>query len=127
MGRYYQGDIEGKFWFGVQGSDAADRFDPTSNHYEEDDGAIYYEFSKDTLSGVIAELQEIFNTIGQENMEKLDTFFENTGGYNDEIMQEHGVLEIWKEHKSDYADFSLGTKIKECLEEQSNCEFEAEC
>jgi len=26
MGRYYDGDISGKFWFGVQSSDAADRF-----------------------------------------------------------------------------------------------------
>ena len=26
MGRYYNGDIEGKFWFAVQSSDCADRF-----------------------------------------------------------------------------------------------------
>ena len=26
MGRYYSGDIEGKFWFTVQSSNAADRF-----------------------------------------------------------------------------------------------------
>ena len=26
MGRYYNGDIEGKFWFGVQSSDDADFF-----------------------------------------------------------------------------------------------------
>ncbi len=26
MGRYYSGDIEGKFWFAVQSSYAADRF-----------------------------------------------------------------------------------------------------
>ena len=26
MGRYYEGDIEGKFWFGVQSSDDADFF-----------------------------------------------------------------------------------------------------
>ena len=26
MGRYYSGDIEGKFAFGIQSSDAADRF-----------------------------------------------------------------------------------------------------
>ena len=26
MGRYYGGDIEGKFWFGVQSSDDADHF-----------------------------------------------------------------------------------------------------
>ena len=26
MGRYYNGDIEGKFWFGVQSSDDGDFF-----------------------------------------------------------------------------------------------------
>ena len=26
MGRYYDGDIEGKFWFGVQSSDDAEFF-----------------------------------------------------------------------------------------------------
>ena len=26
MGRYYDGDISGELWFGVQSSDAADRF-----------------------------------------------------------------------------------------------------
>lgn len=29
MGRYYSGDIEGKCWFGIQDSDAADRFGVT--------------------------------------------------------------------------------------------------
>jgi len=31
MGRYYYGDIDGKFWFGVQSSDAADRFGKTGH------------------------------------------------------------------------------------------------
>ena len=26
MGRYYSGDIEGKFWFGIQESNDADNF-----------------------------------------------------------------------------------------------------
>jgi hypothetical protein len=26
MGRYYSGDIDGKFWFALQSSDCADRF-----------------------------------------------------------------------------------------------------
>ena len=37
MGRYYHGDIEGKFWFGVQSSDDADFFgvqgEPRFYHY----------------------------------------------------------------------------------------------
>lgn len=31
MGRYYSGDIEGKFWFAVQSSNAADRFGVSGN------------------------------------------------------------------------------------------------
>ena len=37
MGRYYSGDIEGKFWFGVQNSTDADFFgvqgEPRFYHY----------------------------------------------------------------------------------------------
>ena len=29
MGRYYNGDIKGKFWFGIQKSDSASRFGGT--------------------------------------------------------------------------------------------------
>ena len=32
MGRYYSGDIEGKFWFAVQSSDDADFFVATGEH-----------------------------------------------------------------------------------------------
>lgn len=44
MGRYYSGMIEGKFWFGIQSSVAADRFGVSYNepsyveyYYSEDD------------------------------------------------------------------------------------------
>jgi len=32
MGRYYQGDIEGKFWFGVQTSDDGEFFGAQESH-----------------------------------------------------------------------------------------------
>ena len=31
MGRWYSGDVEGKFWFGIQDSNAADRFGVTGH------------------------------------------------------------------------------------------------
>lgn len=45
MGRYYSGDIEGKFWFAVQSSDDADFFggDRSEPNY------INYYFSEDDL------------------------------------------------------------------------------
>ena len=49
MGRYYSGDIEGKFWFGVQSSNAADRFGAEGFRPEE----LCYYFDKDEhLEGV---------------------------------------------------------------------------
>ena len=48
MGRYYSGDIEGKFWFGVQSSDDASFFG--GEMYEPN--YIEYEFSKEDLKDI---------------------------------------------------------------------------
>jgi hypothetical protein len=52
MGRYYSGDIEGKFWFAVQSSTAADRFGASHN----EPSYVEYCYSEDDLEGVEAEL-----------------------------------------------------------------------
>lgn len=123
MGRYYSGDIEGKFWFGVQNSDAADRFGSTGF----EPNYISYYFDKEDLSSVVNELASIEATIGTKNMKTLDDFFANLElGYNDRIMTEAGVLDIWNDHKSDYADYRLGLKIRDYLLTHDYCEFEAE-
>ena len=60
--------------------------------------------------------------------EKLDKFFEENNGYNEEMLEKQiglkkdkakGVLE-W------YARLYLGQKIKKCVEEKEECSFEAE-
>ena len=53
MGRYYNGDIEGKFMFAVQSSNAADRFgsEGYSNYLE-------YYFSEDHIPTIIATFGE---------------------------------------------------------------------
>lgn len=122
MGRYYSGDIEGKFWFGVQRSDAADRFGVTG--YEPN--YIEYYFTQENLPQIKKELAKIKKTIGSENLKKLNKFFKNVNGYNDQIMTEDGVLEIWNEHDSDYADYLLGEKIKNYLKNNYECSFKAE-
>ena len=48
MGRYYHGDIEGKFWFAIQDSNAADRFGSTG--YEPQ--YIHYYFDEEHLDDV---------------------------------------------------------------------------
>lgn len=123
MGRYITGDIERKLWFAVQSSNAADRFGVTGcepNYIE------YYFNKEDNLAYLQNELKHIENTIGLENMKKLDDFFNSTNGYNDSIMKEYGVLDIWENYKSDYADYGLGKDIEKCLMENNECSFQAE-
>jgi hypothetical protein len=122
MGRYYSGDIEGKFWFAVQSSNAADRFGVIGN----EPNYIEYYFEKEDLPKVKKELAKIKKTIGSKNLKTFKDFFKKTNGYNDEIMRENGVLEIWNEHNRDYADYILGEKIKNYLKNNDSCEFTAE-
>lgn len=124
MGRYYSGDIEGKFWFGVQSSTAADRFG--SEHFEPN--YVSYYFDERHLPHIRNELKYIEDVIGKKNMKLLDKFFNDTNGYNDEIMEEYkkGLSKIWNDHKANYADYRLGKKIKDCIEKNGECSFEAE-
>lgn len=123
MGRYYSGDIEGKFWFAVQSSTAADRF----GHEGYEPSYREYSFDEDHLESVKSELKKIEDTIGLANIKKIDDFFDKVNGYNDKIMEENGLsVELWNEHKSDYADYFLGKKILKCLEENGSCSFSAE-
>lgn len=54
MGRYYSGDINGKFWFGVQSSDAADRFGVTGKA-----DFLHYYFTDHDLPQVENEIKAI--------------------------------------------------------------------
>lgn len=122
MGRYYSGDIEGKFWFGVQSSNAADRFG--SIGYEP--SYLEYYFNEEHLPKVQEELKKIEDVVSLEKIKKLDEFFNKINGYNNHILEEHGILSIWNEHKSDYADYKLGKQIEKCLLENKECNFQAE-
>lgn len=122
MGRYYSGDIEGKFWFGVQSSNAADRFG--SIGYEP--SYLEYYFNEEHLPKVQKELKKIEDVVSLEKIKKLDEFFNKINGYNNHILEEHGILSIWNEHKSDYADYKLGKQIEKCLLENKECNFQAE-
>lgn len=129
MGRYYSGDIEGKFWFGVQDSDAADRFGVEGEY----PGYLEYNFETDDLPYLEEELQEIENTLG-ENLAILEKFFEINNGYNDKMIIDYYKTEHnkkmtsskIKELLSEYADYLLGVEIRDCIKEQGYCGFTAE-
>ena len=139
MGRYYDGDISGKFWFGVQSSSAADRFgvsgqidEDMEELYGEDCAPLYYSFEEEHLPMVIGEIEIIEQVLGN-NKEILDKYFEEKNTYNDDTLIEHfkgeGVeltRDDIREILSDYADLRLGYQIKESIEETGHCGFEAE-
>ena len=118
MGRYYSGDIEGKFWFAVQSSDAADRFGVVGEQPNE----LQYFFYEEHLVEIEEEILNIENSLGDKK-QILDKFFEENNGYTDENLIELGVS---KDELSDYADLGLGIKIRDQIKEFGECSFTAE-
>jgi hypothetical protein len=118
MGRYYSGDIEGKFWFALQSSTAADRFGSTG--YEP--SYIEYNFYEEHLEGVQAELKRIEDKLG-DKLQVIDKFFEENNGYTDEKLEKAGIT---RSELSEYADYGLGKKIEQCIISTGQCEFTAE-
>ena len=118
MGRYYSGDIEGKFWFAVQSSVAADRFGVihTEPNYVE------YYFDEEDLPSVEEEIKAIEDGLG-DKLQVIEKFFEENQSYNDEMLEEIGIT---KNDLSEFADLHLGKKISKCIKEKGKCEFDAE-
>lgn len=118
MGRHYEGTINGKFWFGLQASNSADRFGVIG--YEPE--AIRYNFEEDDLDEVNREIETIEATLG-DNKKVIEDFFENKVSYQSKDLEELGITrDILKE----YADLLLGIQIRDCIIEQGNCTFDAE-
>ena len=119
MGRYYSGDIEGKFWFGVQSSTVGgDRFGCMEN----DPGYIDYYADEDQLPEINEELTNIQNKMGDQ-LAKYDEFFGKINSYNDQMMVDAGLdLTLLGE----YADHRFGIKLRDCITEHGSCSFTAE-
>ena len=113
MGRYYNGDINGKFMFAVQSSTAADRFGCIGiNNY------VSYYFDTEQLPTINEELESL-----EESFKKVEKFFEDKDSWNSKQQEEAGISD---QEISDYADYRLGVQIRDCILEQGYCEFEAE-
>ena len=118
MGRYYSGDIEGKFWFALQSSNCADRFGKIG----EIPCYLEYYFDIHDLPDVEAEIQRIESTLGNLK-EKIDKFCEENNGYNEDKLEEHGIT---IHHFSENADLLLGYQIQNAINENGVCQFTAE-
>lgn len=114
MGRYYMGDIKGKFMFAVQSSTAADRFGST---YSEPNYVEYY-FDEEQLDTIKEQLDML-----RPAYEKVDKFYSEIESFNREEMSEY---EITEQEMSDYADYKLGEQILNCVLENGSCCFTAE-
>jgi hypothetical protein len=119
MGRYYSGDIEGKFMFAIQGSNAPTRF----GAYETETGYVDYCIDFKEYKFVKEELDRI-KTNNFDQFQKLEKLWENERGYNDDTLKKYGVT---KHDLSEWADYQLGKQILEFFEqEQRDCHICAE-
>jgi hypothetical protein len=123
MGRYYSGDIEGKFWFGVQSSKDPSFF----GGQELEPNTIEYYFDTEHLDSIKIGINKCKNhLIGYE--EKIKDYFDGRMYYNDKEMAK--ALKV-KEDKLRtllewYARLELGKKILDCVEKNGYCQFDAE-
>ena len=118
MGRYYNGDVDGKFMFAVQSSDAHTRFGAE----EVEPSYIDYEISRDNYDDIVKEI----DSIDKDSIERVNKMFKENAGYNDEIRKQYNVT---REDLSEYADYCLGKQVKDFFDdnpEDDYCCFTAE-
>lgn len=135
MGRYYEGDIEGKFWFGIQSSDDADFFG--SAGFQPD--YLEYYFDESNLEKIQQGLDMCLEQLGDKK-KVLDNFFKEGQGYTREEVCEvlnvpvpkPGIsIEAHKKSKYHhylewYARYELGKKILDRVKSDKFCSFRAE-
>jgi len=122
MGRYYTGDIEGKFWFGVQSSTDASYF----GGEECEPNFVEYYFDESHLKDIKKGLDNCKKELGEWKA-KLDKFFKEVNGYNDQIIKEHGFnIDEFNAKLGWYARQQLGKQIYDCVRKKGECSFEAE-
>ena len=102
MGRYYSGDIEGKFMFAVQPSSAGERF----GAQDVTDYVEYY-VDREEYDNIVNEINDIEKTGA---VKRVQDMFAIENGWNDEILKKYNVSE---EDLSEYADWRMGMQMKE--------------
>lgn len=119
MGRYYSGDIEGKFMFAVQPSDAPERF------YAEDTGDGD-DYQTEYIVGYRHrnKVKKEIDAIDKGSLERVRKMFDESEWHNDETIKIYGVT---YEDLREYADYKLGMKILEHFKEKKcDCYIYAE-
>jgi hypothetical protein len=138
MGRYYTGDIEGKFWFGVQDSEDANHFGGSEVEEidvdTEDVIGLQYHFTTEDLPDINDGIETCVKALGP-NLEFLDKYFgpggEGENSYSPDSLAKQLGANDWTDKKfkdilEQYARLHLGKQIKECVERIGKCSFDAE-
>lgn len=110
MGRYYSGDINGKFMFAVQSTYAGERFGAT----EQESYLIEYSVNREQYDKIEKELEDILKT---GSVDKVNKMFDEHNSYNDERMKEYNVSIA---DLKQYADYRLGLKMKEWFDKHTD-------
>jgi len=127
MGRYYSGDIEGKFAFGVQSSAAADRFGKPGCA----PGYLEYYYEDDNMPELKLELKVIEEALGAHKR-ALQIYFdlykteENAPMDFPEYLKRAELPKLTGEQYKEYVDYALGRQILDCVEREGSCSFTAE-
>lgn len=119
MGRYYSGDIEGKFWFGVQPSTAPAHLGATETH-------ITYSFSDS--EDLLRRITQLRKEMGKD-FDKLERFFANHTYYSEEDLEKElgATPERVRTVLGLYADYKLGEKVYNYMQKNDGyCEIVAE-
>lgn len=122
MGRYFYGDIEGKFWFGIQPSDDALFFGGN------EETEVSYSFSEEDLPDIKEGITKCTEALGIHK-KKLKEFLKENESYNDEQVRILLGLKSEKETKEIlawYARYALGQKILKQVNKKGACFFSAE-
>lgn len=104
MGRYYDGDIEGKFMFAVQPSTAGEQFgaEPSEPSYID-----YYVNKEESYELIVLRLQALEEGGG---VERVKIMFNENELFNEKTMQAYNVS---RKDLENYADWRLGNQMKE--------------
>ena len=132
MGRYYEGDIYGKFAFGYQGSNAADRFGVVGVP-----DTLNYYFDISDLEVLETELHNIEDSFKDHKL-ALITYYDlfnldhDHQTLDDDTLDFHqyiskaGLSPLNSEEISEYNDYHLGRKILKSIKDHGSCSFTAE-
>jgi len=114
MGRNYDGDVEGKWWFGVQSSDTPERFGGYETHID------YTICNDDTFKSGIKLIKEDLG----DKLEWLQQFFDENNGYNDAMLMEFMMKKNPRYDKSElrrdlenFADYEFAMQVKEYFDD----------